>query len=139
MEFIQQNILLVAIAVTSGVMLLATFIRRPGAGKDVSPQEATLLINREDAIIVDVREPGEYTAGHLPEARNIPLAKLGERLGELEKFKEKPLIVVCQSGGRSGSACAQFAKAGFTKVHNLAGGQAAWTDAGLPVKKGNKK
>ncbi|MBK1681213.1 rhodanese-like domain-containing protein [Rhodocyclus tenuis] len=139
MEFIQQNILLVAVAVTSGVMLLASFIRRPGSGKSVTPTQATLLINREDALTIDVREPNEYAAGHLPDSRNIPAAKLAERIGELEKFKERALIVVCQSGARSASASAQLGKAGFTQVHNLEGGIAKWVEAGLPIKKGGKK
>lgn len=139
MEFIQHNILLVAVAVTSGVMLLATFIRRPGAGKSVTPTQATLLINREDALTIDVREANEYAAGHLPDSRNIPAGKLSERLGELEKFKERALIVVCQSGARSATAAAQLGKAGFTKVHNLEGGIAKWVEAGLPIKKGGKK
>jgi rhodanese-related sulfurtransferase len=139
LEFIQHNILLVAVAVTSGVMLLATFIRRPGSGKGVTPAQATLLINREDALTIDVREAAEYTAGHLPDSRNIPAAKLAERIGELDKFKERSLILVCQSGSRSAGACVQLGKAGFTKVHNLEGGLAAWVAAGLPVKKGGKK
>lgn len=139
MEFIQQNIFLIAIAIFSGGMLLLDSIRRQGAGNGLSPTEATLLINREDALIIDVREPSEYADGHLPESRNIPISQLESRASEIEKFKERPLILVCRSGARSSSACSRLSKLGFTKVNNLNGGVGDWTQAGLPLKKGSKK
>lgn len=139
MEFIQQNIYLVAIAVLSGSMLLVTSLRRPGGGRALTPTQATLLINREDAQLVDVREPAEFVAGHPALARNIPAAQIEERLNELEKFKDSPLILICQTGARSSDACAKLARQGFTRVHNLAGGVVAWAEAGLPLKKGTKK
>ena len=98
-----------------------------------------MLINREDALVVDVREPDEYVSGHVPDSRNIPLSRLDERMGELEKFKEAPVILVCQTGARSGDACGKLTKKGFTKLHNLEGGIAAWRTAGMPLKKGAKK
>jgi rhodanese-related sulfurtransferase len=82
---------------------------------------------------VDVRETHEWSAGHIPDARHIALAQVEKRLSELEKFKGKPLIICCASGNRSSSACRTLKKAGFERVFNLAGGLAAWTDAGLPV------
>ena len=97
------------------------------------------MINREDAHILDVREADEFAAGHLPEAKNIPTSKLADRIGELEKFKDKPIIVCCASGMRSNKACAELQKYGFEKLHNLAGGVDAWVGAGYPVKKGSKK
>lgn len=131
--------MLIGLAIVSGSMLLYYSIRNPGGGNSLNPAEATLLINREDAVIVDVREADEYVSGHLPEARNIPLGKLDERAGEIAKSKDTPLLVVCQSGTRSLSACKVLEKAGYTKVRNLAGGVAAWRTAGLPLKKGAKK
>ncbi len=139
MEFIQQNIYLVAIALFSGAMLLFNTVRRPGAGNGLTPMQATLLINREDALVVDVREPSEYVEGHLPDARNIPLGELENRVGEIEKFKDRPLILVCRTGARSSSACSRLAKLGFVKVQNLDGGVTDWAQAGLPLKKGMKK
>jgi rhodanese-related sulfurtransferase len=139
LEFIQQNMYLVAIAVISGIALLALTLRRPGDRNSLNSTQATMLINREDAQIVDVREPDEYVAGHLPESRNIPLGRLDERAGELDKFKETPLILVCQTGARSTGACKQLIKLGFGRVHNLEGGIDAWRLAGLPLKKGAKK
>lgn len=139
LEFIQQNIYLVAIALISGSALLFVTLRRPGDRNSLNATQATTLINREDAQIVDVREPDEYLAGHLPESRNIPTGRLAERAGELDKFKNTPLLLVCQSGTRSAGACKQLIKLGFTRVHNLEGGIEGWRAAGLPLKKGAKK
>jgi len=139
LEFIQQNIFLIAIAVVSGGMLLVLTFRRPGGARAVTASEATMLINRENAQLIDVREANEYIAGHLVESRNIPAASLAERAGELQQFKERPLILVCQSGARSQAACATLAKLRFVRVHNLEGGIAAWSEAGLPLKKGARR
>ena len=130
-EFVQQNIVWVMLAVISGGMLLWQTFR--GAGNSVSITEATLLLNREDAVVVDVRETREWSAGHIPEALHIALAQVEKRLSELEKFKTRPLIICCASGNRSSSACRTLKHAGFERVFNLAGGIGAWTDAGLPV------
>jgi rhodanese-related sulfurtransferase len=139
LEFIQQNMYLFAIAVFSGIALLVVTFRRTGDRNSLNSAQATMLINREDAQIVDVREPDEYVAGHLPESRNIPLARLEERSGELDKFKDTPLIIVCQTGARSAGACKQLSKLGFSRVHGLDGGIDGWRAAGLPLKKGAKK
>ena len=139
MEFIQQNIILVILAVLSGGLVVATFLQRQGGHNSVSANQATQLINREDAQILDVREPDEYVTGHLPESRNIPLGRLDERAGELDKLKDSPLILVCQNGARSSGACKQLEKLGFTKAKNLEGGINAWRIAGFPLKKGAKK
>ena len=137
MEFINQNILLISIVVISGLGLLWPVFARSGKN-EVNPAEATLLINREDAHIVDVREADEFAAGHLPEARNIPLAKLADRVNEIEKFKDKPLIVCCAAGMRSAKGCGELGKLGFSRVYSLAGGVDAWVGAGYPVKKGTR-
>lgn len=137
MDFINHNILLIAVVVVSGLGLCWQLFVRP-AGNSVNPGEATLLINREDAIIVDVREVDEFAAGHLPEARSFPLGKLAERVGELEKFKDQPVILCCASGMRSGKACGELKKAGFSRLYNLSGGVDAWVSAGYPVKKGTR-
>lgn len=137
MEFINQNVLLISLVVVSGLSMLWPVLARP-SGNAVTPAEATQLINREDAHIVDVREADEYASGHLPDAKNIPVAKLADRIGELEKFKDKPIIVCCATGMRSNKACAELKKHGFEKMHNLAGGVDAWVGAGYPIKKGSK-
>ena len=137
MEFINQNILLISIVVISGLGLLWPLFVRSGA-KGVNPAEATLLINRQDAHVVDVREAEEFASGHLPEARNVPVGQLGDRIAEIEKYKDKPLIVCCASGMRSSKACRELKGLGFAQLYNLTGGIDAWTQAGLPVKKGTR-
>jgi len=103
--------------------------------KEASVAEAVQLINRQDAQVVDVRESGEFNGGHIVDARHIPVGQIGERTKELEKFKDKPIVLVCASGNRSASAAGALKKAGFTQVWSLAGGMNAWQQAGMPVKK----
>ncbi len=137
MEFINQNILLISIVVVSALGLIwPMFVK--SAGNAVTPGEATLLINREDAHILDVRTVEEFAGGHLPEAKNIPMAKLADRIGELDSFKSKPIILCCASGARSNSACSLLQKQGFEKLYNLTGGVDAWVGAGYPIKKGTR-
>jgi rhodanese-related sulfurtransferase len=131
-EFIQQNLMWAGLAAVSGGMLLWQMFNGTG-GNNISVNEATLLINRQDALVVDVRETAEWSTGHIPNARHIALGHLGKHLSEIDKFKDKPVIVVCASGNRSSSGCGVLKKAGFQQVFNLAGGVGAWSDAGLPM------
>ena len=133
MEFIKQNIMLIGLALGSGAMLLWPLLRQ---GKSVSPSEAIILINREHALVLDIREDAEIATGTILGAKHIPLKQLETRLSEIANWKEKPIIVNCQSGTRSSSACDQLQKAGFARVFNLAGGLRAWQDAKLPITKG---
>ena len=135
-EFIQQNILLVAVFATSGTMLLLPMLRAPG--REISSTDATLKINRENAVVIDVRTPEEFVTGHVPESINIPRDKLKERLAEVEKFKGRPIIVNCASGVRSSGACSELRRLGFENVFQLAGGMNGWLQAGLPLAKGRK-
>jgi rhodanese-related sulfurtransferase len=136
MQFVQTNVWLILIAVASGAMLLWPTVRRAvHGGGEVGTLEATQLINRRDAVILDVREPGEYAAGHLPNAKHIPLGQLASRVKELEKFKERPIVITCASGSRSGSALSLLKKSGFKEAVNLKGGIAAWQQASLPLEK----
>ncbi len=138
MEFLQQNWYWAALAVASGGWLSVELIRSRGDTSQLSPVQATLLINREDAIILDVREQGDYAKGHIPNARHIPLSEFARRSAEMEKWKGQPLILCCASGGRSESAGAQLRKAGFDKVYNLRGGMMEWQKAGQPVSRKRK-
>jgi rhodanese-related sulfurtransferase len=134
-QFVQNNILLFVVAFVSGAMLLWPLIRRSAGGPWVNPTQATHLINREDAFVIDVREPGEYAAGHVLGAKNVPLARLESGAGELVKKKDRPVIVYCDGGDRSGKAIAALKKHGYTRLANLSGGLGAWQQAGLPVEK----
>jgi len=133
-QFIQKdhNFLLLATAVVSGAMLLWPLIRRQTGGPWVSVAQATHLINREDALVVDVRDPGEYQAGHILGAKNTPLDRLS---GAEPKRKDKPVILYCESGERAPKAAAILKKQGFEKAVCLSGGLGAWKQAGMPVEK----
>jgi rhodanese-related sulfurtransferase len=136
-QFLQKgyNGLLFAVALVSGAMLLWPLVRRGTGGPWVNTARATEMINREDALLVDVREANEYGAGHILGAKSLPLARLADGAGELGKKKDRPLIVYCDSGDRAAKAAAALKKHGFTRVANLSGGLGAWRQAGLPVEK----
>jgi rhodanese-related sulfurtransferase len=133
MDFVRDNLLLFVVAFVSGAMLLWPLFRRSAGGPWVTAAEATHLINREDALVVDVRDPGEYGAGHILGAKNVPLSRLND--AEVAKRKDRPVIVYCEGGERSSKAVAALKKQGFTRVVNLTGGLRAWQQAGLPVEK----
>ena len=132
MDFIQHNLMLVILTATSGAMLLFNLLQG-GAGARVTTGEATNLINREDAQVLDVREAADFATGYLAGARNIPVAKFGERAADLDKLKGAPLIVCCETGIRSTKAVSALKKQGFERVFSLDGGIAAWNKAGLPL------
>ena len=134
-DFVRNNYLLFLVALVSGGMLLWPLVRRTTGGPWVSTTQATHLINREEALVVDVREPNEFAAGHVLGAKNVPLARLDASAAELAKRKERPVIVYCDGGERSAKALSALKKQGFTRVANLSGGIGAWQQAGLPVEK----
>ena len=133
MQFLQDNWMLLALALVSGAMLVWSFIGSQLSGvEQADTLKATRLYN-DDALVLDVREDKEYAAGHIPKAKHIPLRQLSGRLQELDKFKGKPILVTCRSGHRSARACGMLKKAGFETVYNQAGGIIAWERANLPV------
>jgi rhodanese-related sulfurtransferase len=136
LKFVQDNLWLILIAVASGLGLLWPLVQRRLSGvPQVGVSQAVQLINRRDAVVIDVREASEYQRGHLRNARHVPLSQLKSRLGELDKWKDKPVLVHCATGNRSHGACVTLRKAGFKEVFNLQGGIGAWQQAGMPVEK----
>lgn len=133
MKFIIDNLPLFGIMLLSGGALAWPHLQR--RGNKVSLLQATQMINQGKTVVLDVREPNEFAAGHLRESKNIPLKELPKRLGELEKAKAKNVIVVCQSGVQSPKAASQLNRAGFGTVFSLNGGLAAWQAQGMPVVK----
>ncbi len=133
MKFLIDNIWLIGVALLSGGALLWPSLQR--RGHKVTILQATQLINQGKGIVVDVREPADFAAGHLRDAKNIPLKELSKRMGELDKFKSKAVIAVCQAGVQSAKAAAQLKKAGFADAVSLDGGVAAWRAQGLPMAK----
>ena len=135
--FLQKNIFLVAVCLISGVMLMWPLIQRMtvGAGREVNAQQAVQLINRRDAVILDVRDAQEYASGHIANARHMPIGEIGKRIAELDKVKQRPVIVACRTGARAGAACALLRKNGFQEVFALKGGILGWQQASLPLEK----
>ncbi len=134
MKFIVDNWMLLAIAFASGSLLLWPIIQG-AAQTGLSPAAAVHLINREKAVVIDVREPAEFAGGHLVGSRNVPLADLDAKLGAAVKNKALPLIFVCQTGALCGRAVASAQKLGYEKAQSLAGGLTAWKTANMPVEK----
>jgi rhodanese-related sulfurtransferase len=132
-KFLIDNIWLIALALLSGGALVWPNLQR--RGEKVSTLQATQLMNQGKAVIVDVRDAAGFAAGHVRDAKNIPLKELPNRVAELEKFKSKTVIVVCQSGMQSAKATSILKKAGFNEVVSLTGGLSAWQAQGLPVAK----
>lgn len=105
----------------------------------ISPQLAVAKMNQADAVIIDVREPLEYTQSHIENAVNTPLGSLTEHLPKLEANKKTPVLIICQSGTRSASAAKILVKAGFEQLFVITGGMQAWeNDYKLPIKTSGK-
>ena len=135
-EFIVNNIALVALFLASGTMLLWPEISRLiGGSSEIGTLEATRLMNQGPTLVLDIRDGKEFATGHVPRARHIPLGELSKRVEEIGKYKDKPVIVTCRNGSRSGAASRFLRKAGFNAVYQLKGGLAAWEQASLPVEK----
>lgn len=137
--FLQKNpyhLVLFGIAVVTGAMLIwPLFGRAMRTGKEVSALETVQLINRRDALVIDVRDAAEYAVGHIANARNIPEPQFAERIKELERHKSRPIVLSCGAGNRSARVGALLQKQGYNEVFTLRGGIAAWRQASMPLVK----
>jgi rhodanese-related sulfurtransferase len=137
--FLQKNpmnlALFATVLVTGGMLLWPLLARLMRPGQEVGPAEAVQLINRRDAVVVDVRDAADYKSGHITNARHIPEKDLEARAKELDKLKSKPIIVSCGRGNRSASVAARLRKLGLGEVFVLRGGLAAWQQANMPLEK----
>lgn len=106
--------------------------------ESISPLIAVTKMNSDNVTIIDVRENQEFIKSHIENAVNMPLDKLEQQLATLEKHKNHPVIVTCQTGARSVPASKTLTKAGFTQVFNMLGGMQSWEDNKLPIKVSNK-
>lgn len=128
--------LLFGLALSSGAMLIWPLISRPfRQGNEVGAFDAVQLINRRDAVVIDVRDTGDYASGHITGARHIPEGQLADRVKELEKFKARPIVVCCRTGTRAPAVAGTLRKQGFAEVFALRGGIAGWQQASLPLEK----
>lgn len=136
MKFVMDNLWLVLLAVVSGVgILVPTLAKRLSGIPQIGVAGAVTLINRRDALVLDVRSASEFAGSHIGNARNIPAPDLDKRIGELAKWKDKPIVVLCASGNRSHAAAKTLKAGGFLEVSELQGGLSAWTQAGMPTEK----
>lgn len=134
MPFLEKNWILILAMVLSGALLVWPLItRRLSPVKEIGTLNVTQLMNHENALLLDLREAGEFKDGKLPGAVHIPLSQLKDRGGELVKLTSRPVVAYCAFGRRSPAAAAVLAKLGFASIYSLRGGIKAWKDAGLPV------
>ena len=137
--FLQKNpmnmVLFGTVLVTGGMLIWPVIAKLMRPGQEVGPTEAVQLINRRDAVVIDVRDAADYKSGHITNARHIPESELEARAKEMEKVKSKPIIVSCARGNRSSNVATRLRKLGFSEVFSLRGGLAAWQQANMPVEK----
>jgi rhodanese-related sulfurtransferase len=135
--FASDNAMLSLALLGLTLALIYTEVARLFSGiKAVSPAELTVLINREDALLVDVSAQGDFEKGHIAGARNVQMSQFDPENKVLAKVRELPVVVACRTGAASGDAAKRLVKAGFKKVFWLDGGVAAWQQANLPLVKG---
>ncbi len=135
-EFIENHLLLSAGFVVVLFMLIkAEFDHQTSRASQLSPANAVRLMNSDDALILDVRTASEYGSGHITNAINVPLSALQEKLKDFAPYRNKPVLVYCNSGNISTKACKILRKGEFSNVHNIAGGVQGWQDANLPLTK----
>ena len=125
----KSNKIFMAVALLLGLVLIMQQLQAAD-GVDVKQAQS---MNQQGALLLDVREPSEYSAIHAPNAKLLPLGELSTRLQEIASYKDKPIVVMCRSGNRSSKAVAMLQEAGYTQVSNVKGGITAWEGAGLPV------
>lgn len=134
-EFASNHYLLSFSWVCAAFLLIQDLVSNSFNGfQSISPLIAVTKMNDDNIVILDVREPNEFTKSHIEAALNIPLGKVEEKLPTLQKYKQQPIIVTCQTGARSVAACKTLTKAGFDKVFNMLGGMQSWEDNKLPIK-----
>jgi len=135
MGFVLANWMLITVALISGGMLLWPLATGRGGAMGLTPASAVQLINREHAVVIDVREPEEFAAGHVGGSRNVPLGQLEDKLPSTVKNKTVPLLLTCATGMRAQRALAIARKLGYEKAQTMTGGLKAWKEANLPIEK----
>lgn len=131
-EFVGNHYLLSTAFVFLAIALMLYESRR--AGKSLSSRELTSMVNADEAIVLDIRQDKDFSAGHIVDSVHIPRAKLASRMTELERHKDKTIVVVCDSGMTAGPVCTQLQQAGYTTAR-LSGGISGWRNDNLPTVK----
>ncbi|WP_417762674.1 rhodanese-like domain-containing protein [Shewanella sp.] len=131
--FHAHTMLCVAWIALLGALIVTTFKMAFSKVKTINTQQATLLINKEEAVVIDVRGKDEFRKGHIVNAVNMPMADIKNSRANLEKHKSKPIILVCNAGMTSSQAAQILVKDGFEQVYSLKGGMGEWQAANMPV------
>ena len=135
-DFASRNYLLFITLAAVITLIIITELRRATKGyKEVSPADAVLLINKEDALVLDIREENERTQGSIVNSKHIAFSKLTDKLDNISSDKDKPILVFCKMGNRSSQACKLLLKNSYTNVFGLKGGITAWINEQLPITK----
>ncbi len=135
-EFAGRHMFLFIALAAVIVLIIVTELKRVTKGyKDVMPAEAVRLINKENAMVLDIRESNELGQGSIIDAKHIALSVLPEKIANLSNDKDKPIIVFCKMGNRSAQACKLLLKNSYTNVFGLKGGITAWINDQLPITK----
>jgi rhodanese-related sulfurtransferase len=138
-EFAGNHFYLISAAAVMAVVVIVSEIRaRIQDFAAIAPTDAIRLMN-QGAVVIDLREPAEYQAGHISEARNFTLQNLTVGADALKKYREKPVIACCNTGINGGSAARELSKLGFSRVFNLRGGLNAWRQENLPLVRSSDK
>jgi rhodanese-related sulfurtransferase len=132
---VNHPLLVIAFAVLLGLVFFNEMKIATQRFASLTPAAAVQLMNKEDVVVLDVREAAETIGGKIARAVQIPVGAVAKRIGELDKHKDKTVLVYCKSGARSGVACKELGKHGFDKVYSLNGGLMAWQEAHLPLSK----
>ena len=136
-EFFGNHTLLVMIFVGLLLALIGSEVARLFRGyREITPSALTLLINRQNALMVDLSSTQDFDKGHIASARNVQMSQFDPENKELAKVKELPIALYCKTGTTSAQAAARLVKAGFKQVYVLGGGLAAWRAADLPTTRG---
>ncbi len=134
-EFTTNHMFLVASLFIVIALLIKSVIEGRGVDR-IKPLRAVELINRDDALVLDVRMDDEFKSGHILNSKHIPLGLLGNQLKALESHRDKPIVISCRSGNRARTAGGLLRRAGFGKLYVLDGGIIAWQNASLPLRRG---
>lgn len=133
---LDHYILTSAFIVLLGMLIVSELKGRVLGYKEVPVNDMVRLINQEDALVVDVREEGLYEGGHIVNAVNIPVGLMDSKLGDLEKHRDKPIVLVCKTGQTAARGCVELSRKGFKNLYKLRGGMMSWNDASMPTVKG---
>jgi len=133
-EFVSNHpLLFAALAATIAMIFVVEYQRFRRVAESVSPSRATRLSNSEDAVFIDTRAKKDYDEGHLPGARHVPSREVEQYLKQIEKLRDRPVVLYDDGGFDAERAAKALAKNGFGRLYALQGGMAAWRKADLPV------